>query len=506
MVISFIARELLLRAAQIINQTRKQVRFNLSYYSQLYILFFVIRAFVVKSIGLVIIVSLILSLFIIKPVLAQEFTQEINVYNSRDKADLVGFPEISLQSLSEDSASSVSGDGLISFSFQNMSLSYITHLLAKGSGKNIIIHPSAEQLITLHLNQMTFDEILDTILLYTGLQKIIRNDVIFIADDKAINRVSKGPLVTEVITLNYAEAANLISMLESHQFDGGAERHYTHSIGIDERLNQIIITDQRQEVAKIRQLIQKLDQPAKQVEISAYIVAAFDDFAKELGVNWGMSYARGSQNIGGNILQEQAGTGNFGGALGNLTSLGVAVPNFSMAYMVLGNGLNLGLEISAMQSEGRGEMISNPTILTTSRKAAYIKQGTEVSYSTSSNDGTNTEFKEVVMELNVVPQITPNHKIMIDIFISKDEVAGYSPKGEPIIAKKELKTQAIVGHGETIVLGGIYEYENVSGTSEVPFLSQLPFIGTLFKKETNSKRKAELLIFISPRIVDTLIY
>lgn len=395
---------------------------------------------------------------------------------------------------------------LISFSFQNMNLSYVIHLLAKESGRNIVVHPSAEQLMTLNLNAMTFDEIIDTILLYTGLQKMIRNDVLFIADEKTINRISKGSIITEVIKLNYAEAAHLISMLEAHQFDGGVGRHYAGSMGVDERLNQIIVTDQESEVAKIRGVIQKLDQPARQVEIAAYIVAAFDDFAKELGVNWGMSYARGSQSLGGNVHAGQAGTGNFGGSLGALTSLGVSSPNFSMAYMVLGNGLNLGLEISAMQSEGRGEMLSNPTILTTNRKAAYIKQGTEVSYSTSSNEGTNTEFKEVVMELNVTPQITPNNKIMVDIFISKDEVAGYSPKGEPIIAKKELKTQAIVGHGETIVLGGIYEYENIQGTSEVPFLSKLPFLGALFKKETNSKRKAELLIFISPRIVDTLIY
>lgn len=394
----------------------------------------------------------------------------------------------------------------MSFSFQNVSLSYVIHLLAKESGRNIIVHPSAEQLLTLHLNSMTFDEILDTILLYTGLQQVIRNEVIFIAEEKEINRVSKGPLVTEVIKLNYAEASDLLAMLSAHHFDGGVDRNYVNSIGVDDRLNQVIITDQRQEVAKIRNIIQKLDQPARQVEIGAYIVAAFDDFAKELGVNWGLSYASGSHNIGGNIDVGQLGTGNFGGSLGALTSLGVTNPNFSLAYMVLGNGLNLGLEISAMQSEGRGEMISNPTILTTSRKAAYIKQGTEVSYSTSSNEGTNTEFKEVVMELNVTPQITPSNKIMIDIFISKDEVAGYSPKGEPIIAKKELMTQAIVGHGETIVLGGIYEYENISGTSEVPFLSQLPFIGSLFKKETSSKRKAELLIFISPRIVDTLTY
>lgn len=423
----------------------------------------------------------------------QDIQQKVQL-QSTSQLDQVPLPEMA------------SENDLISFSFHDVSLAYFMNLLAKKSGRNIVVHPSADQNITLHLNQMTFDEILETVLLYTGLEKMERNNVIFISDEGAYNRIEKGGLVTEVITLNYAEAADIGPMLEAHQFDGGSPRHYAHSIGIDERLNQIIVTDHAADVAKIRNVIHQLDQPARQVEIAAYIVAAFDDFAKELGVNWGLSYSGSSHNVGGNISGNQAGTGNFGDSLGSLTSLGVMSPSFSMAYMVLGSGLNLGLEISAMQAEGRGEMISNPTVLTTSRKPAYIKQGTEVSYSTSSNEGTNTEFKEVVMELNVTPQITPSNKIMIDILITKDEVMGYSPKGEPIISKKELKTQAIVHHSETIVLGGIYEYENIEGVDAVPFLSKLPFIGNMFKKETNKRRKAELLIFISPRIVDTLIY
>lgn len=396
--------------------------------------------------------------------------------------------------------------GKMSFSFHEISLTYLMNLLATESGQNILVHPSAEQKLTLNLVEMTFEEILEIILLYTNLYKIEQHGVIFLTNEKEFHRLDKGDLITEVIELEYAEAEELIGMLEKHEFDGGVDRTYTHSIGVDKRLNQLVITDQRAEVTKLKSIIKQLDKPAKQVEIAAYIVAAFDDFAKELGVNWGLSYESGSQSLAGNIAGDQSGTGNFGGTLGSLTSLGVSLPNFSMAYMVLGKGLNLGLELSAMQSGGRGEIISNPIVLTTSRKSAYIKQGSEIAYSTSSNEGTNTQFKEAVMELNVTPQITPDHKIMIDIFISKDEVSGYTSKGEPVISKKELSTQAIVAHGETIVLGGIYEYENIEGTQAVPFLSQLPFIGRLFKKETEQRKKAELLIFISPRIVDTLIH
>ena len=394
-----------------------------------------------------------------------------------------------------DSSVISSTNGRMSFTFHDVSLTYLMKLLAVESGNNIMVHPSVEQKLTLTLSDKSFEEVLDLVLLYTGLHKMTYHDVIFITNEKEFHRMDKGDLITEVVSLDYAEAEELLVMLERHQFDGGIERTYRSSIGADHRLNQLIITDQKMEVMKLKQVIRKLDQPARQVEISAYIVAAFDDFAKELGINWGLNYQSGSQNIGGNIASNQAGIGNFDG-LGALTSLGVSRPSFSMAYMILGQGLNLGLELSAMQSGGRGEIISNPTVLTTSRKAAYIKQGSE---------GTNTQFKEAVMELNVTPQITPDHKIMMDIFISKDEVSGYTANGEPMIAKKELSTQAIVSHGETIILGGIYEYENIEGSQEVPFLSQLPFIGPLFKKETTQRRKAELLIFIRPQIVDTLI-
>ncbi|MDM1544290.1 type IV pilus secretin PilQ [Ignatzschineria indica] len=409
----------------------------------------------------------------------------------------------------QNSQSSQNGEPLYSFSLNGVSLSYFVNLLAKESGRNIIVDPTVDQHITLHLNQMSFSEILELLLLYTGLSSMEVNGVIMIASHNTFARMNQEKIITEVVALHYAEAKEIAEILRGKASGGSGELRgggngSTFTLGVDHRLNQVVITASVSEMRELKRLIDQLDQPAQQVEISAYIVAAFDDFAKELGVNWGLNYQRGAYELSGTIPNEQAGAGHFGGQLGSLTSLGVSLPDFSMGYMILGKGLNLGLEISAMQSEGRGEMLSNPTILTTSRRAAYIKQGTEVSYSTSSNEGTNTEFKDAVMELNVVPQITPKGKILIDILISKDEISGYDPKGEPIISKKELKTQALVNHGETIVLGGIYEYDTATTLSEVPFLSRLPFLGRLFKREGNKQKKAELLIFIRPRIVDTL--
>ena len=391
-----------------------------------------------------------------------------------------------------------------SFSLDGVSLSYFVNLLAKETGRNIVVDPTVEQSITLHLNKMSFSEILDLLLIYTGLESIEINGVIIIASSSMLAKIVNEKQITDVVPLHYAEAKDLAEILRESSNSRDRAGDMTFKLGVDQRLNQIVITGYESKVRELKYLINRLDQPAQQVEISAYIVAAFDDFAKELGVNWGLSYKRGAYELSGTVSRDQVGVGNFDGKLGNLTSLGVSLPDFSMGYMILGKGLNLGLEISAMQSEGRGEMLSNPTILTTSRRAAYIKQGTEVSYSTSSNEGTNTEFKDAVMELNVVPQITPNGKILIDILISKDEISGYDPKGEPIISKKELKTQALVSHGETIVLGGIYEYDSSTVISEVPFLSRLPFLGRLFQREGNNQKKAELLIFIRPRIVDTL--
>ncbi|PWD87263.1 hypothetical protein DC080_00070 [Ignatzschineria cameli] len=401
-----------------------------------------------------------------------------------------------------DGATTLIEEPYFSFSLDGVSLSYFVNLLAKESGRNIIVDPSVEQTITLHLNKMRFSEILELLLIYTGLEATEVNGVTIIASSRALTRMKREKRLTEVVALHYAEAKDLADILREKSGQSAGERNF--SVGIDHRLNQIVLTGYESEIRELKRLIHRLDQPAQQVEISAYIVAAFDDFAEELGVNWGLNYQRGAYEVSGMIPNDQAGVGNFGGKLGSLTSLGVPLPDFSMGYMILGKGLNLGLEISAMQSEGRGEMLSNPTILTTSRRAAYIKQGTEVSYSTSSNEGTNTEFKDAVMELNVVPQITPNGKILIDILISKDEISGYDPKGEPIISKKELKTEALVNHGETIVLGGIYEYDTATTISEVPFLSRLPFLGKLFQREGNKEKKAELLIFIRPRIVDTL--
>ncbi len=396
----------------------------------------------------------------------------------------------------------------ITLNVQDADLHTIFQLLATQSGRNIIVSPEVNQRLTLHLKEMPLPQILDAILLYSNLHKVERDGVIYILDEEERGRILGERVETAVLQLNYAEAEKIVEML----LDSGERRGLLLSeegdIRADSRTNKLIIQDHRANIFKIEEMVKKLDQPVRQVEIAGFIVAAFDDFARDLGVNWGLNYHRGKHHLGGTLGGGAGGNSSLGfdfsGGLGKLTSLGAQNPNFSMAYMVLGRELNIGLELSAMQSEGRGEVLSNPVILTTDRQEAYIKQGAEVAYSRSSNEGTNTEFKEVVMELNVVPKITPDNRIVLDLFITKDEISGYAPNGEPIIGKRALSTQALIQDGETLVLGGIYEHEAATITEEVPFLGRLPLLGNLFKREQNRHKKAELLIFVTPRIIDTL--
>lgn len=391
----------------------------------------------------------------------------------------------------------------LTLNVQDADIHAILQILAAKTGRNILVAPGIEQRLTLHLKSLPLEHILEAILLYADLEKTERNGVIFISPRKDARRLRGESLETAVIQLNYAEAGKIAEIL----FDGNAGTGLLLSekgnIRADERTNKILVQDRRENIQRITEMIQQLDHPVRQVEISGYIVAAFDDFARDLGVSWGLNYSRGEHSLGGTI---DGGFGQDGGSqeLGKLTSLGVKNPHFSMAYMVLGRDLNIGLELSAMQSEGRGEILSNPVILTTDRQKAYIKQGSEVAYSRTSNDGTNTEFKEVVMELNVVPKITPDNRIILDLLMTKDEISGYAPSGEPIIGKRALSTQALIKDGETLVLGGIYEHEVINITEEVPFLGRLPFVGNLFKRKQNRNKKAELLIFVTPRIIDTL--
>ncbi|HYM85918.1 MAG TPA: type IV pilus secretin PilQ, partial [Pseudoxanthomonas sp.] len=287
----------------------------------------------------------------------------------------------------------------------------------------------------------------------------------------------------------------------------------------DERTNTLMISDIPKKVAQMRELIGVIDRPVDQVLIEGRIVIATDTFARDLGARFGIGGRRSYNNgdntgtIGSGVPTGTTGTGSASRGLnvnfpaGSFTNGTPA----SLAYTLLGANFNLDLELSALQEEGRGEVISNPRIITANQREGYIRQGREIGYVTITG-GTggaaptpNVQFKEVLLELKVTPTITNDGRVFLNLSVKKDEVEEYiilEGYGQvPTISKREINTAVLVEDGQTVVIGGVYEFTDRSDVSKVPFLGDVPFLGNLFKKKGRLKDKAELLIFITPKVL-----
>ncbi|HVR81691.1 MAG TPA: type IV pilus secretin PilQ family protein [Luteimonas sp.] len=389
-------------------------------------------------------------------------------------------------------------------------------------------------------------------------------------EDARIALDNRAQTVTEYIPINYGNAEDIAKLLtdESKGNGGGGGaggaggagqqgRGFLSprgSISFDRRTNTLLVIDIPQKVADIRQLVSKLDKPVDQVVIEARIVIANESFARELGAKFGISGANNNVNFSGNLLANdanrnsqidaaianqtasntyQAGLATYntcvagGGAacvapispilrgatitrglMTNFPALGQAG---SLALSILNAGYLLDIELSALQTEGRGEVISNPRIVTSNQKEAVIRQGQEVGYLTLTGAGTGggtqvpqVQFKEALLELKVTPTITNDGRVFLNMNVKKDEVQGFVDTGVgqvPTIAKREVNTAVLVEDGQTVVIGGVYEFKDQQDMSKVPFLADIPIIGNLFKKRNRSKSKAELLIFVTPKVL-----
>ena len=320
---------------------------------------------------------------------------------------------------------------------------------------------------------------------------------------------------------------------------------------VDERTNTIILTDTEEKINEFKRLISEIDVPIKQVLIEARIVIANTDFKKELGVTWGLagldklsggqfSSASGDRSLGfsgrRSGLTPGAGvvetftyqadeievddgpdglpftaddittvTQNYDFGLGDslAVDLGVSNPTGSFGLGYLTDNFLIDLELSALESDGYGEIVSQPKVLTGDKQQAVIKSGTEIAYQKATSSGaTSIEFKEAVLQLEVTPQITPDNRIIMDLLVSQDSVGAFTPTGEPSIDITQIETQALVGDGQTLVLGGIFQIEEVKGTEKVPMLGDIPFLGKLFRNDLRNIEKREILIFITPKIID----
>lgn len=419
----------------------------------------------------------------------------------------------------------------LSLNFQNIEVRAVLQLLADFTGLNLVTSDTVQGNVTLRLKNVPWDQALDIILKTKGLAMRQNGNILLVAPAVEIAAREKQELeaqkqlieletlYSEIIEINFAKASELAVLLDNDETESSttgagvtgflSERG---SVTVDERTNSLLLRDTADQLVQIRKLIKTLDIPVRQVLIESRIVIASDDFAKELGVRFGTSSIGHTSN---GLTNTQAISGTLDGTtqlingdtLEMADRLNVNLPvvnpagTFALALAKLPFGGSLELELSAMQEEGRGEVVSSPRVITSNQKTATIQQGTEIPYQEASSSGaTSVSFKEAVLKLEVTPQITPDDRIVMDLEVNKDEV-GEIFLGVPSIDTRSVKTQVLVDNGETVVLGGIYEQSESEGSTKVPFFGDLPYLGVLFRTDTNETRQRELLVFITPKII-----
>ncbi|MBB1125662.1 type IV pilus secretin PilQ [Thiospirillum jenense] len=458
------------------------------------------------------------------------------------------------------------GDRL-SLNFQNIEVRAVLQLLADFTGLNLVASDTVNGNITLRLENVPWDQALDIVLKTKGLSMRQTGNVIMVAPTQEIAGQEKleleskqqieelAPLRSEFIQINYAKAAELAGLMKSKDNSLLSERGH---VTVDTRTNTLLVQDTSIKLEEIRRLILRLDVPVRQVMIESRVVIADDNFARDLGVRFGMTGSVGKTGdnellIGGgrpgyldntttidkgpfmgvydtSFYQQPGGNGinaqnplspynssieitNETNAVGQegdgqealLVNLPALTPSGAVNFLLgkVGSHL-LQLELSAMQKEGRGEVVSAPRVVTSDQQQASIKLGQEIPYQVVKDGATHTEFKEAMLELNVTPHITPDDRVILEIQVNKDQ-ADWSKVNvndqNPPINRRSVETSVLIDNGETIVLGGIYEGEKSSSKEQVPWLGDLPFFGNLFKTTARKETNTELLIFVTPKIL-----
>ena len=422
---------------------------------------------------------------------------------------------------------------LISINFQDIPVRNVLQLIADYNQFNLVVSDSVEGNLTLRLDGVPWQQVLDIILQVKGLDKRVDGNVILVAPKDELDLREKqqlekqklekeiGELSSEIIKVNFAKASDIAEMINgegniSMLSDRG-------SMTIDERTNSLLIRELPENIEVIREIIESLDIPVKQVQIEARIVTINEGNMDELGVRWGFTSINGSHTVGGSIENNLAtiglydgggdGEGDDGGSSVGIddflnVNLAATSPNAtSIAFQVakLGSDTLLDLELSALQQESKAEIISSPRLITTNKKPAYIEQGTEIPYLESSSSGaTSVTFKKAVLSLKVTPQITPDNRLVLDLSVTQDRPGQVvkTGTGEAVaIDTQRIGTQVLVNNGETVVLGGIFQHSITNSVDKVPLLGDLPLLGALFRRSYENVGKSELLIFVTPKVV-----
>jgi type IV pilus assembly protein PilQ len=409
----------------------------------------------------------------------------------------------------------------LSLNFQNVEVRAVLQVLADFTGLNIVTSDTVTGSLTLRLKDVPWDQALDIILQSRGLDKRKSGNVLWIAPrDELATREKLAlearqqiadlePTHTESFVLNYQKAQDVQTFLS-----GGAQRILSKrgSAVVDARTNTVFVQDTPTRLEEVRRLIRQIDVPVRQVMIESRIVEATDTFSRNLGVRLGFRDVSAPADAWGFPSTNSGVHIRPGATLGSPTALNVNLPapniggaapgTFSLSLFNTVATRFLDLEITALQADGRGKIISSPRVVTADKSEATIEQGTEIPYQQASASGaTAVQFKKATLSLKVKPQITPDDNVIMALRINKDSRGQDTAVGVPAIDTKQIATEVLVENGGTVVIGGIYTQDERSTTSKVPLLGDLPYVGFLFKQNIRSDERRELLIFITPKIL-----
>jgi len=426
----------------------------------------------------------------------------------------------------------------LTLNFQDIETRAVLQLLAETSGNNIVVSDTVQGNVTLRLRNVPWDQALDIVMTTKGLDMRQNGNVIIVAPAEEIAARETAdleaklaisglePMYSEFLQVNYAKAGDLASLISG---DGdNAMLSERGSIAVDDRTNTLLIQDTAERLQDVRRMVRTLDVPIKQVLIESRIVVVNDNFSRDLGVRLGVT----ANDITPDTITVVSGTGvatnNYLGSILDAlndplgltpvelpgiperynVNVPIANPAGRFSLAILGTDYLVDMELTALEAEGRGEIVSTPRVITANQKEARIEQGVEIPYQQSASSGATTiEFKKAVLSLVVTPQITPDNNIIMDLKVNKDSVGEIISTGGlggtvPSIDTRAVETQVLVADGQTVVLGGIYETERRETVNKVPWLGDIPVLGFFFRSTQFKNNKAELLIFVTPRILE----
>ncbi|AZS49674.1 type IV pilus secretin PilQ [Entomomonas moraniae] len=477
------------------------------------------------------------------------------VYQANDKLT------VSVKSISaEDKQRHLEDQGIfkgerLSLNFQNIEVRSVLQILADFTKLNLVASDTVTGNITLRLQNVPWDQALDIIMRTRGLAKRQEGNILIIAPADELAESARRiydaqetlkatqPLRRELIQVNYADATAIIGLfqatmsqtnsIQTGQTTSGAGTYSANmtmndrgSLTVDKRTNTILAYQTEERLQELRRIVAQLDKPVRQVMIETRIVEANVSFAKSLGVRWAADIGKTGNlhsygGADGRYNSKSGSDGNFANTGTNIgfdedknaytipaaapvVDLGAAnaTSGFGIGYIT--KNLMLDLKLNAMQKSSQGEIISQPKVTTSDKEKATIMKGQEVPYQEATSSGaTSTSFKKAVLSLEVTPQITPDNQVMMEVKVNKDSVDySRSVAGVPPIDTNEVTAKVLVGDGETIVLGGVFQNTQSKTVEKVPYLGDLPVMGRLFRRDTVDNNKQELLIFITPRIID----